>query len=159
MALLVLGVVIPILSPFLFNLNGHIIVRTMVGDSMYPTLNRRDLVLSVPVWDAYKQVDVDDIIQFKNGRDVVVHRVYDIDVPLKGTDFNPNLDVTYRTTGDNSPGIQSHELAITADRIIGKVVYVIAYPMSVIFIFTPILTVIIWLTFRARNVLTRNHTQ
>lgn len=84
----------------------------ILSNSMYPQIERGDMIISQK---NYNKIDINDIIEFRQGNMLIIHRVVNI--------INTSKGKIYITKGDNNK--QKDSGFVTEDQITGKIVFTI----------------------------------
>lgn len=84
----------------------------ILSNSMYPQIDRGDMIISQK---DYNKIDINDIIEFRQGNMLIIHRVVNI--------INTSKGKIYITKGDNNK--QKDSGFVTEDQITGKIVFTI----------------------------------
>lgn len=111
-----------------FHVNNGLNINLIFSNSMFPTLQKFDLVLSIKE----NNYEIGDVVTFSknsNQKKSTTHRII-------GTFINNS----FKTKGDNNS--VSDRVVINKSNIIGKVVFVVRYYIYLIFLLVPLFTIL-----------------
>lgn len=121
------SIINPTETPSFFGIKTY----TIISGSMKPEINIGDIVVVKEVSD--NELRINDIVAYRNGQNVVTHRIVDM--------RNPNGEIEYITKGDNNN--TTDDIVLTTELIEGKVVKRIKYLGNVVILLQEKLSIII----------------